>query len=89
VDRLAHHAFDERDDGCLTSKKAFGRRGAEPTGVTVGAIIGEPMDDKTNLPPATTLHEYQLHELADMFPLIEGDEYVALVLDIGRQGPQR
>jgi hypothetical protein len=47
------------------------------------------MDDKTNLPPATTLHEYQLHELADMFPLIEGDEYVALVLDIGRQGPQR
>lgn len=47
------------------------------------------MDDNTNLPPAPTLHEYQFHELADMFPLIEGDEYVALVLDIGRQGPQR
>jgi ParB-like chromosome segregation protein Spo0J len=44
------------------------------------------MDQTTKLPPTPTLCEYEFHELADMFPLIEGDEYDALVSAIQRQG---
>lgn len=44
------------------------------------------MTETVKLPPTSTLYEYEFHELANLFPLIEDDEIDALILDIQRQG---
>jgi ParB-like chromosome segregation protein Spo0J len=47
------------------------------------------MDDtKANpkLPPVTLAQDYEFHELSKIFPLMEGDEFEALVESVRRQG---
>ncbi len=40
----------------------------------------------TEFPPMTALFEYEFHQLANMFPLIEGEEFDALAEDINERG---
>ena len=44
------------------------------------------MTDVSGVLPAATLYEYEFHELANRFPIIEGEEYDALIDSIERQG---
>ncbi len=44
------------------------------------------MNDITKLPTAAILYEYEFHELAKRFPMMEGEEYEALIHSIERQG---
>ena len=44
------------------------------------------MSELAKLPSAPTHYEFEFHELAAIFPLIEGDEYDALIDSIEHQG---
>lgn len=46
------------------------------------AQTAKPLPTSTSLPT----YEYQFHPLAEMFPLIEGEEFKALVKDVKARG---
>ena len=47
---------------------------------------GVAMQEAVKLPPTATLFEYEFHELANLFPLVEGEDYSALIEDIRDHG---